>query len=54
MNRPERRSSARSDGPPFSDRQRVEAQMDKVIADSFPASDPPCWAGLCDRLNEIA
>jgi hypothetical protein len=36
---------------PEQERQSVEDLMDKFIADSFPASDPPTWDCLFDRLN---
>ncbi|HET8712518.1 MAG TPA: hypothetical protein VFM23_02415 [Gemmatimonadales bacterium] len=54
MTRAERRSRSRpAQQQPMSERQRLEALMDKIIADTFPASDPPAWSSLCDRLNEI-
>jgi hypothetical protein len=29
----------------------VEALMDEFLADTFPASDPPCWACLAERVT---
>jgi hypothetical protein len=35
-------------------RRAVEALMDEMLAQSFPASDPPTWDTAADRVERIA
>ena len=37
-----------------SERRALEAMMDEILADSFPASDPPAWSTAAGRLKHIA
>lgn len=33
------------------ERNAVEAQMDEMLAESFPASDPPVWGSAAARIR---
>ena len=37
----------------FGDRLAAEEALDQVLADSFPASDPPSWNRGIARLNPL-
>ena len=34
--------------------ERPSPNVDQVLEDSFPASDPPSWTGAISRVGEIA
>jgi hypothetical protein len=35
------------------ERRAIEALMDEILADSFPASDPPTWGTPADRVHHL-
>jgi len=35
------------------ERRAVEAQMDEMLAESFPASDPPVWGSAAARMQRL-
>lgn len=43
------RRAAATDAP----RQRLEALIDEIVAESFPASDPPSWGAAGERLRAL-
>lgn len=49
MNREALSSLSSSDG----ERRGIEALMDAILADSFPASDPPAWGTAAGRVNHL-
>jgi hypothetical protein len=54
MTRSERRRSATGEPGGSPDQRRdVETLLDQMLAESFPASDPPTWDTATERIEKM-